>query len=866
MRLAYKFLLITVVVVAGFGAVTYTVHAMQKNENEIKLINNQASLFNEIVSDVEIGIQNSRRNEKDFLLSNNPRYADNNEGLVTKVSVMLDKLHDMSPDDDSQEVVVQLHETINKYMENFKALVGARKKMGLDHNSGLHGKLRKAVHDVEKTLKTHNQIVLSHSMLMMRRHEKDYMARKLDKYVDKMASEQKRFTKLLQEADLPSSAKATISTRMETYHKTFLELPPLHREIEGMISAVNDAVLMTDLILIELIEARDVQVTGVQQLASATTERLTRNFYLITLGIIIAVVLLVLLVARIITRSVQAASTIADSVAAGNLENDIEIRSNDETGQLLRSLQTMQTNLSKSIESERHTAAANNRIKQALDNSSNNIMLVSSDNLVIYINRSMQQYLEEAGTDFSSVFPGLDINDVTGTSVEQFFINPEQQRKLMGNLGKNLTFDFPVGGRYLQVTTSPVFNDEDKQTGIVMEWRDRTQEVAIEEEIKNIVIASLSGDLSQRINMTGKAGFFKTLSKDINNLVDVSERVIKDTAQVMNAIANGDLTRSVEADYEGSFDDLKQDINTTIGKLTSIMGEIAHSSSTVLTASGEIAQGNTNLSQRTDEQSASLEEVASSMEKITTTVLENADNAREANQLASGTRTQAEHGGQVVNNAINAMSEITGSSKKIADIIGVIDEIAFQTNLLALNAAVEAARAGEQGRGFAVVASEVRNLAGRSATAAKEIKDLIKDSVIKVKEGSKLVNESGETLGAITNSVNSVSNIIAEIATASQQQSASIEQVNKAIMNMDEMTQQNAALVEQAAATSNSMDEQARKLNELVGFFSIGESTSFRGMATERRNTQSRPWGESESTGAAEQYAPGKTGTDKSSA
>jgi methyl-accepting chemotaxis protein len=240
--------------------------------------------------------------------------------------------------------------------------------------------------------------------------------------------------------------------------------------------------------------------------------------------------------------------------------------------------------------------------------------------------------------------------------------------------------------------------------------------------------------------------------------------------------------------------------------------------------SREISQGNTNLSSRTEEQAASLEQTASSMEEMTQTVRQNADNAAQANQLALAARDQAEQGGQVVGKAVQAMSGINASARQIADIIGVIDEIAFQTNLLALNAAVEAARAGEQGRGFAVVASEVRSLAGRSATAAKEIKELIQDSVRKVEDGSVLVTQSGSTLEKIVASVKKVSDIVAEIAAASREQSSGIEQVNRAVMQMDELTQQNAALVEEATAASQAMAEQVRGLNEMLARYQVAES------------------------------------------
>jgi methyl-accepting chemotaxis protein len=298
--------------------------------------------------------------------------------------------------------------------------------------------------------------------------------------------------------------------------------------------------------------------------------------------------------------------------------------------------------------------------------------------------------------------------------------------------------------------------------------------------------------------------------------------VLGETSDVMNSLAAGELSKSMVGKYDGEFARLAESVNGFIQRLRDIVTTIVQSSDTMQQSATEIAHGNADLSQRTEEQASSLEETASSMEEMTGTVKQNADNARQANSLASAARDQAEKGGEVVSRTVRAMDEINKSSKQIADIIGVIDEIAFQTNLLALNAAVEAARAGEQGRGFAVVAGEVRNLAQRSAGAAKEIKSLIKDSVSKVDEGSRFVNESGKTLAEIVVAVKKVSDIIAEIAAAGQEQSSGIEQVNKAIMQMDEMTQQNAALVEEAASASESMKNDAQNMYELMKFFKLG--------------------------------------------
>jgi len=333
-------------------------------------------------------------------------------------------------------------------------------------------------------------------------------------------------------------------------------------------------------------------------------------------------------------------------------------------------------------------------------------------------------------------------------------------------------------------------------------------------------------------------------------------RVMQETRKVMGRLSAGGLDLTMDGAYSGEYEELQQAINGCVENLRSMVAQIRGASGSILSGAQEIAQGNADLSQRTEQQASSLEETASSMEELTSTVKQNADNARQADQLAAVAREQAERGGSVVSAAVGAMGAIEDSSRRITEIIGVIDEIAFQTNLLALNAAVEAARAGEQGRGFAVVASEVRNLAQRSAAAAREIKSLISDSSAKVNEGSRLVDESGQTLTQIVLAVKKVSDIIGEIAAASHEQSVGIEQVNRAITQMDQTTQQNAALVEEAAAASESMEEQVRKLTRLVEFFKSEASTAVADAAAApggERRAGSRPWSGSRQAAQREQ-------------
>jgi len=318
---------------------------------------------------------------------------------------------------------------------------------------------------------------------------------------------------------------------------------------------------------------------------------------------------------------------------------------------------------------------------------------------------------------------------------------------------------------------------------------------------------------------------------------------LKEAVEVADAVAKGDLTKRIEVKSRDETGMLLQALKNMNDSLVGIVTEVRSNTDSITTASKEIAQGNADLSERTEQQASSLEETASSMEELTSTVHQNAENAKQANQLANNASDIAVKGGKVVGEVVHTMASISDSSKKIVDIISVIDSIAFQTNILALNAAVEAARAGEQGRGFAVVAGEVRNLAQRSAAAAKEIKTLIDDSVGKVEIGSKQVDQAGATMNEIVLAVKRVTDIMAEISAASNEQSAGIEQVNQAITQMDEVTQQNAALVEEAAAAAESMQEQAGVLMEAVSVFKLedGRTVSRAAAKPSAARTENRP-------------------------
>jgi methyl-accepting chemotaxis protein len=506
------------------------------------------------------------------------------------------------------------------------------------------------------------------------------------------------------------------------------------------------------------------------------------------------------------------------------------------------------------ITKQRQEAVINAAFRGALDQLDANVMVVDNSLKVIFVNPAIRQMLTRAQAALRSELPGFDAAALAGASLESMTMKPAELRAQVEQLTDTLAREEVVGGRTLKTIMSPMKDESGRRLGTVIEWFDRTQEVATESELQDIIVNVTEGKLGNRISLEGKRNFFLTLSRGINELVDAIGTMVDEVQGLVVAANQGDLTRRIETEGKpGLLVKIGGGINELTENMAGLVSQVKAAASEVSRGADEISQGNANLSQRTEEQASSLEQTASSMEEMTSTVKQNADNAGQASQLAVAARDQAEKGGAVVSKAVRAMTEINESSKKIADIIGVIDEIAFQTNLLALNAAVEAARAGEQGRGFAVVASEVRNLAGRSATAAKEIKALIQDSVKKVDEGSTLVTQSGATLEQIVSSVKKVTDIVAEIAAASNEQSAGIEQVNKAVMQLDELTQQNAALVEEASAASQAMAEQARGLNDSMHRYQVNGQLAEKlasaaparapaAPAADRRKA-TRPWG-----------------------
>jgi methyl-accepting chemotaxis protein len=562
----------------------------------------------------------------------------------------------------------------------------------------------------------------------------------------------------------------------------------------------------------------DLITHGIDQSARDFDEKLLLIFA--TAGLLITAGLGLSLLHSLTSR-LRLMAQLVDRITEGDYRNEIEIKTDYEIDRVLESIKSMQGHFDAAMNKTKSIAEQNLRIRFALDGSAASTMIADNNANIIYVNKAQIEMFQKAESDLRARFPDFDATHLIGKNIDIFHKHPAHQRKLLSELRQPATANITIGPRTFKIIMSPVINEYGEPLGISAGWEDCTAEQAIEREVDEIVRAAVAGDFSRRIDPKGKEGFFKQLSEDINRLMEVSSSGLNEVVRVLEALARGDLTGKITNDYTGIFGQLKNDTNLTVEKLTAIISQIREATESIDVASREIAMGNNDLSSRTEQQAASLEETAASMEELTGTVKQNADNALQANQLAVGASDVAVKGGAIVKQAVETMNEISSSSRKIADIIGIIDGIAFQTNILALNAAVEAARAGEQGRGFAVVASEVRSLAQRSATAAREIKALIDESVSKVESGVQLVDEAGITMEEVVTSIRHVTVIMGEITAASREQSTGIEQVNLAISQMDEATQQNSALVEEAAAAAESMEEQARYLAQTVRAFKL---------------------------------------------
>ena len=608
--------------------------------------------------------------------------------------------------------------------------------------------------------------------------------------LQKLATHRQQFEALPstpEQTQLYAAVKSDLDSYLASHEAMEKAISDGHHDLAQTIS--NDQSRISRRNLFDAVEKLSVYVATALERETAETNAVQAQSItailtcMLLFGVLSAV--LGVLIVRSIVRPINQALRVADHVASGRLDGDIDTSRKDEVGLLLATMQRMQDQLKGVIAAQ---------VEMAREHDQGQISFRMDE----------------------SRFPG-----------EYGRMVREVNTLVAQHIGVKMRV-VDVMRHYARGDLSVDMDRLPGEKAAITDAMDSTKASlsSINNEIKRLASAAAAGDFSQRGDADRFEHDFRDMVGGVNSLMETTEDNLGHLSRLLQAVAQGDLTRRMEGDFHGVFARMRDDGNATVDQLTAIVSRIQAASGSISLSASEIATGNNDLSRRTEQQAANLEETAASMEELTSTVRQNAEHARQADQLARGAAGVAAQGGTVVGEVVTTMVSIEQSSQRIADIISVIDGIAFQTNILALNAAVEAARAGDQGRGFAVVASEVRTLAQRSASAAKEIKALIDTSVEKVTEGSKLVRRAGDTMDEIVSSVQRVTTIMADISAASQEQSTGIDQVNQTVMQMDETTQQNAALVEEATAAARSMEDQAHQLTDAVAQFRLADSLS----------------------------------------
>ena len=476
----------------------------------------------------------------------------------------------------------------------------------------------------------------------------------------------------------------------------------------------------------------------------------------------------------------------------------------DLPGQKLR-ITTAVRNARSQMKAAAESAVANKRIVNALNKASTNVMIADANFDILFMNETMVSMMRSNQAELRKALPDLNVDTLIGSNIDVFHKSPSHQRQVLQAMNGTLRTQIRVGTLYFALTVNPILDDQGKRLGTVVEWVDRTIEVAAEQEIARAVNAAVKGDFSGRLRVDGKKGFYETLARGMNQLIETSEQGLNDVSDLLSAFAKGDLTKRIERDYDGLFAKVKESANTTAENLTRVLGEVRSAADELTRASNQVGSTASSLSQSASEQAANVEETSAQIQMIATSIVQNSDNAKVTDDMATKANKEAGEGGAAVGETVVAM-------KQIASKIGIVDDIAYQTNLLALNAAIEAARAGEHGKGFAVVAAEVRKLAERSQLAAKEIGDLAGRSV-------STAERAGRLLGEIVPSIQKTSELVQEIAASSAEQSESAVRIGGAMEQLSRATQQNASASEELAATSEVLSGQAEQLQQSVAFF-----------------------------------------------
>jgi len=816
MTLKVKFTLAGILVAASLISVLFIAQHTTK----------KLKIFHDVklsISQLDVTMLTLRRNEKDFLARKTLKYQKkfNKNFSVLKENIV--NLTDVAAKAnlDTQNIVT-LSKNFDNYKKRFNDLVDMQKSLGLTKKEGLQGRLRTAVHDAEELVTAIDNQLLRADILQLRRNEKDFMLRLNLKYLDKFNKSFDAFQEDLSSSQLAPAAKKEIEDSMTVYSKTFREYVNHNKLIglnseQGFQGEMRTSVHVAEKKLKALSDQLD------EIIKDEIGEIDSFQLYTSMIGVSIAIFLSIALwwLARGIITPLSRAGKIANHIAQGELDNTIESSGKDEIGDLMQSLSDMQTRLKKRMESDAEIAAANLRIRNALDCAEVNIMMADADGNIIYLNHAAKSMFTDIEGDLASALPAFNSGDIIGKNIDIF-----DQDTSLCDTRDNCINTLEINGLTLVTIATPVFDDDKQRLGTVVEWQNRTAEVQVEQEVADIVDAAANGDFSQTIDEQGKDGFILKLAQSINQVLSTTDTSINDVVRVLRGLSKGDLSQQIEKEYNGIFAQLKDDVNSTIARLSETIEKIYHAADTSISTSAEVSSTAQQLGDGSSQQAASLEQISSAMEQMSANIRQSADNASQTEQIAHQAALDANDSGQTVKEAVGAM-------KSIAEKISIIEEISRQTNLLALNAAIEAARAGEHGKGFAVVAAEVRKLAERSQQAASEIGELSSNTVT-------LSEQAGEKLAQLAPDIQKTAELVQEISVASREQDIGANEINRGLQQLDSVVQQSASSSEELANSAQELLTLVEEQHVAISFFKLEKNTDQQeSMTQERRNADS---------------------------
>ncbi len=537
-------------------------------------------------------------------------------------------------------------------------------------------------------------------------------------------------------------------------------------------------------------------------------------------------VLLIILVSVIGSRQQKSLNHYLTQLSSGQFNNEIDSRGKSLQSVTLGRLKSLQIKLGADFEGMKASLINARRIEKALNATSTNIMVVDKFRSIIFMNDSVVSLLKSAESKLQKELPHFDCSKLLHQSIDVFHKHPEKQKKLLETLDKTYITRIQVAGLSLELVVNPIFDEDSKRLGTVVEWKNMTDQLLIENNIVSIVDEASKGMLSGRIDVNGLVGFEKKLAILVNDLLESFTQTTQILNHILTSMSDGDMTQRIDTEFIGELLAMKHAVNNALNNIEMTFFQVKSGSKSLGNMSNQVAIASQDLAERTQQQAAAVEQTAASIEELTASVENSTEHTESANVLVNGAAQEAESGILVMNNTLDAMKGITELSRQVGEITSVIDSIAFQTNLLALNAAVEAARAGEHGRGFAVVAGEVRNLAQKSASAAKDISVLIHSTTEQIEGGTELVEKTNVVFQEMVTKIQKAESLVATVSSIANEQNRALEQINIAMNHLDQTTQENAALVEELSSTSANMQSEANTQAEFIDRFNVNMSSS----------------------------------------